>query len=103
MPIVATDIHFRLSGGAANSNQNAALGGAKSTTTDASASLFDDVTGAESAAGDTEYRGIYVSNEHGTLAYLAPRVWVSPDTPSPDTDADLALALEVFFNATATT
>jgi len=93
-PITATDIHFRLSGGAANSNQNAALGGAKSTTTDASASLFDDVTGAESASGDTEYRGIYVSNEHGTLAYLAPKVWVSPDTPSPDTDADLALAVE---------
>lgn len=94
MPIAASDIHFRLSGGAANSNQNASLGGAKSTTTDASASLFDDVTGAESASGDTEYRGIYVSNEHGTLTYLAPRVWVGPDTPSPDTDADIALATE---------
>ena len=41
-PIAATDIHFRLSGGAANASQNASLGGAKSTTTDASASLFDD-------------------------------------------------------------
>jgi len=93
-PIAATDIHFRLSCGAGNSNQNASLGGAKSTATDASASLFDDVTGAESASGDTEYRGIYVSNEHGTLAYLAPKVWISPDTPSPDTDADIALAVE---------
>jgi hypothetical protein len=93
-PIAATDIHFRLSGGAANASQNASLGGAKSTTTDASASLFDDTTGAESAAGDTEYRGICVSNEHGTLTYLAPRVWISPDTPSPDTDADIALAVE---------
>jgi len=94
MPIAATDIHFRLSGGASNSVQNSSLGGAKSTTTDASASLFDDVSGAESAAGDTEYRGIYVSNEHGTLSYLAPRVWISPDTPSADTDADIALAVE---------
>jgi len=94
VPITATDIHFRLSGGAANSNPLASLGGAKSTTTDAGANLYDDVTGAESAAGDTEYRGIYVSNEHGSLTYLAPKVWVSPDTPSPDTDADLALALE---------
>jgi hypothetical protein len=101
-PIAATDIHFRLSGGAANASQNASLGGAKSTTTDASASLFDDVTGAESASGDTEYRGVYVSNEHGTLAYLAPRVWISPDTPSADTDADIALAVEAVNVAMAT-
>ncbi len=32
MPIVAADIDFRLSGGAANSDPNAALGGAKSST-----------------------------------------------------------------------
>jgi len=94
MPIASTDIHYRLSGGASNSNQNAALGGAMSTTTDASASLYDDVTGAESAAGDTEYRGVYISNEHGSLTYQSVKVWISTDTPSADTDADVALAAE---------
>lgn len=94
MPIASSDIHYRLSGGSSNSDPNASLGGAKSTTTDAGATIFDDVTGAESAAGDTEYRGVYISNEHGSLTYQAPKVWVATDTPSADTDADVALAAE---------
>jgi len=94
MPIATTDLHVRLSGGAANADPNASLGGAKSTTTDAGATIFDDVSGAESAAGDTEYRGVYLSNEHGSLTYMAPKVWVGTDTPSADTDADVALAAE---------
>jgi hypothetical protein len=102
MPITATDIHLRLTGGASNSNPASSLGGAKSTTTDAGSNLFDDVSGAESAAGDTEYRGISVSNEHGSLSYLAPRVWIGTDTPSADTDADVALAAEAVNTTMAT-
>src|SRR5262245_4328854 len=93
MPITATDILFPLSGGAANSDPNAALGGAPSST-QAGATLFDDVTGAESAAGDTEYRGVYVKNNHGSLTWQQVKVWISADTPSADTDADIALAAE---------
>lgn len=94
MPIAGTDIHYRLSGGAGNTDPNASLGGAKSTTTDAGATIFDDVSGAESAAGRTEYRGVVISNEHGSLTYQSVKVWVSTDTPSADTDADVALAAE---------
>jgi len=101
-PIVAGDIHWRLSGGSGNSDPNASLGGVKSTSTDAGATIFDDVSGAESAAGDTEYRGVVLENAHATLAYLAPKVWVSTDTPSADSDADLALALEAVNTTMAT-
>jgi hypothetical protein len=57
MPIVASDIHFRLSGGAGNSNVNASLGGAMSSTSitdNTQQNLFDDISGAESAAGEDE-------------------------------------------------
>src|SRR5512141_1204906 len=94
MAITATDIHFRLSGGSGNSAPASSLGGVMSTSTDAGSNIFADITGAESAAGVTKYRGIYVYNAHGSLSYLAPKVWISPDTPSGDTDADIALALE---------
>ena len=66
MPIASTDIQYRLSGGAANSNDEASLGGVKSSTT-SSSTLLDDVTGAESAAGDVNYRCEYVHNNHATL------------------------------------
>lgn len=102
MPIVGTDIIYRLAGGSGNSDPNASLGGVMSTSTAAGANLFDDVSGAESAAGDTEYRGIYVLNNHGSLSYLAPRLWVSTDTPSADTDADVALASEAVGSTMAT-
>jgi hypothetical protein len=102
MAIVATDILFRLTGGSGNSSQNASLGGVMSTSTVASASLFDDVSGAESAAGESEYRGVALLNNHGSLSYLAPRVWISTDTPASDTDADVALAAEAVNTTMAT-
>jgi hypothetical protein len=94
MAIASSDIHYRLSGGSSNSDPNASLGGAKSTTTDAASTIFDDVSGAESAAGDTEYRGLCLSNEHGSLTWQSVKIWISTDTPSADTDADVALAAE---------
>jgi hypothetical protein len=103
MPIVAGDILYRLSGGAGNSAPLSSLGGAMSTSTLAGATLYDDVTGAESAAGDTEYRAIYVLNNHGSLTYIAPTLWISTDTPSADTDADIALATEAVNTAIAQT
>lgn len=79
MPIVSADIDYRLSGGAANSDPDAALGGAKSST-EAPADLFDDVTSAESSAGDTEYRCFYVHNAHGTLTLQNAVIWISANT-----------------------
>lgn len=105
MAIVASDIQFRLSGGGANSNVNASLGGAKSSTqiTDAALhNLFDQVSGDESAAGDIEYRCIYVHNAHATLSLQNAVVWISTNTPSTDTVVAIALAGEGL-NGTAET
>ena len=94
MPITSTDLKFHLSGGAANSDPNAALGGAISTTqiVDATvANLFDNVSSAESAAGDTEYRCFYVKNTHATLTLQAAKVYIQTNTPSAETSAEIGL------------
>ena len=94
MPITSTDLKFHLSGGAANSDPNAALGGAISTTqiVDATvANLFDNVSSAESAAGDTEYRCFYVKNTHATLTLQAAKVYIQTNTPSADTSAEIGV------------
>jgi hypothetical protein len=93
MAILTTDIHYRLSGGAGNSNPALALGGVKSST-DAGSDIFSDVTGAEASAGKTSYRGVVLDNQHGSLTWTSVVAWVSTDTPSSDTDADIALAAE---------
>lgn len=90
MPIASTDIKFRLSGGAANTDPNAGLGGAASTT-DANTSIFDNVSSAEAAAGDTEYRCVYVKNNHGTNTLLGAKIWIQANTPSADTTVDIGL------------
>lgn len=97
MPIVSGDIIFRLSGGAANSDPNASLGGAISSTAIVDASvenLFDNVAGAEASAGDVEYRCFYVLNNHGSLTLQNAVVWISTETPSADSAIDIALAGE---------
>lgn len=97
MPIVSGDIDFFLSGGAGNSDPNASLGGVISTTELTAAAvenLFDNVSGQEANDGDTEYRLLYVKNNHGTLTLQGAVVWISGETPSADTLIDIALAGE---------
>lgn len=101
MPILTADIVFRLSGGAANTDPNASLGGARSTagggviTSGVANNLFDNVAGDEHAAGaDTEYRGFYVLNNHGSLSLQSPKFWIDSLTSSADTEFDIALAGE---------
>lgn len=89
MAIVSSDIKYRLSGGASNTNPAASLGGVKSST-DAS-NYFDDVSSAEASAGDTEYRCVYVHNNHGTLTLIGAKVWIQANTPSGDTDVAIGL------------
>lgn len=84
MPIQSTDIQFRLSGGASNSDPLASLGGAKSSFAAASA-LFDSVSGEEAAAGDVEHRVIYVHNAHASLTLENAVAWVHSDTPGVNT------------------
>lgn len=93
MPIIATDIVFRLSGGAANASGDDSLGGVISANVVSSSvnALFDYVTGDESAAGDIEYRCIYVRNSHASLTLYGAKVWISSNTPSADTSVSIGL------------
>lgn len=94
MPIASNDLKYRLSGGASNADPNASLGGVKSATEMVDATLhnlFDVVTGDEGAAGDTEYRCLYVHNGHATLTLQNPVVWISQLTTSADDEVDIAL------------
>lgn len=94
MPIVNTDLKIRLSGGASNSDPNASLGGAKSSTevTDNSThNIFDLASGTETNAGDTEYRCVYLHNGHGSLTAKNVRIYVSSNTTSTTTEMDIGL------------
>lgn len=91
MPIIAGDIKIYLSGGAGNTDPNAALGGVISTTElvdNNLHNLFDVVGSAEAAAGDVEYRCIYVKNTHGTLSWQNVVAWISTQST-----AAIAIAL----------
>jgi hypothetical protein len=79
MPIISSEIVYRLSGGAANASAAASLGGAKSSNV-APAGIFDDVSSAESAAGDTEYRCIYVHNDDPSLTLQNAVIWIQANT-----------------------
>ena len=97
MPIVASDIHVRLSGGAVNSAPTASLGGVKSSTSVVDATegnKFANVGSAEALAGSTKYRGFYAHNNHGSLTLQSTVIWISSQTPSTGTDIAIALAGE---------
>jgi hypothetical protein len=93
MPIISTDIQYRLSGGAGNTDVNASLGGVKSSTNVGTGlhNLFDVVSSAEASSGDTEYRCVYVHNNHGTLTMQSAKIWIVTNTPSTDTSIEIAL------------
>lgn len=109
MPILAGDLETRLSGGAANTSELSSLGGAMSTaaggvfTTGVANNLWDDVTGAQSAAGLTEYRAFYIKNNHGSITWQSPVFWIDSLTSSADTEFDVALASEAVNVAIAQT
>lgn len=90
MAIVSTDIKYSLSGGSSNPSPAASLGGARSST-EADATIFDNVSSAEAVAGDVEYRCIYVLNSHGSLTLQGAKLWVQANTPSADTTIDIGL------------
>ncbi len=91
MPINSTDIKFRLSGGASNTDPMLSLGGNKSSTEVVGSTIFDSVSGAESAAGDVEYRCVYIHNAHATLSLTGAVAWLPANTPSSTTTVDIAV------------
>lgn len=104
MAISASDVKTYLSGGASNSDVNASLGGAKSSTAWTGGTLhdlFDVVTGDENAASDVEYRCVYIQNGHGSLATSAGKLWIQSQVSG---GATLAIGLDpAGKNATAAT
>ena len=100
MAIAETDLVWRLSGGASNTDPAASLGGAMSTAaggiitkTKTFNSIFDDISGAEAAAGDVEYRCIYIHNEHATLALTSAKVWIEANVANAKDMIDIGLDL----------
>jgi hypothetical protein len=83
MPIVESDIKYFLSGASEDEgvqeDPDASLGNYRSSTEVEDATLnnlFDNVSGDEAAAGDTEYRAIFVQNTHATLTWLGVKLWI---------------------------
>lgn len=101
MAIVASDIKFKLSvttGSAGNTTAqgsvDASLGKYISTTqiTDNTLNnLFSDLTGAQNAASQVDYRCIFVHNSHATLTYLGAVIWISNQVSG---GADIAIGLD---------
>ncbi|MDD5006663.1 MAG: hypothetical protein PHS33_09220 [Candidatus Omnitrophica bacterium] len=97
MAIVAGDLKIYLSGGTSNSDPDASLGGDISTTElvdNTLHNLFAKVGAAEALAGSVKYRGIYIKNTHGTLAYEDAIAYISTQTTSTDTSAKISVADE---------
>lgn len=106
MAILDSEILLRLSGGSGNTDPNAALGGVMSTSTvisdNTSNNLFDKITGAESTAGRTDYRGFYVLNNDGALTLEDAGIYVDSETTHTGVDVELGLATQGL-NATMST
>lgn len=98
MPIVAGDIDFHLSGGTGNSDPNASLGGDQSNTEIVDATvenLFDNVSGDEGAAGDIEYRCMFVKNNHGSLTLEGATIWKISPVPATDDENLVEFGLDL--------
>lgn len=99
MAIVAADILFKFSVVAAAGDTTAgtaagSLGDQISTTqlTDATLlNLFDAVSGDENAASTVDYRCFFVHNNHATLTWVAPKVWINSETAG---GASVAIGLD---------
>jgi hypothetical protein len=92
MPIVAADIKEYRSTFSASGVDS--LGGAitaTEVTDNTTHNIWDVVSSAESSAGDTEYRCIYVKNTHASLTLQSAKVWIQTQTPSSDTSIEIGL------------
>lgn len=98
MPIILADIDkFYLTGGAANSDTAASLGGAVSSvaiTTNTLQNLFDLVTTEDATTGDVEYRCLAVKNSNSDMTLINSTIWINSNTVSADTTLDIGLAVE---------
>ena len=90
---MAATLVWKLTGGAANADPNASLGGVRSSVSlsgTALNNLFDDVAPGEASAGDTEYRAIDLVNT-GDAASAGTVVYMSTETTSTGTALDMGI------------
>lgn len=99
MVVASSDIKFYLTGassdGGAQTDPAASLGGYRSSTECVATvnGFFDAVSGAEAAAGDTEYRCFCIKNGHATDSLYSAVVWISTDTGN--AEDNISFAVEV--------
>ena len=95
MPVVNTDMKWLLSGDSGNTDENFSLGGGRSSTevifSPIMNNLFDNVTAPQALAGETEYRCIYLQNDHATDDIDDVAIWISINTPSSSTTIEIGL------------
>lgn len=89
MTMTTADIKVFLSGGAANADPDASLGGAMSSVevdlVTLLNNLFDNVTGTEATDGVTRYRCVYVQNVSADAnGWIDPVCWISKQPQAPD-------------------
>jgi hypothetical protein len=95
MSVTASDMYLRYSVSAAAGNTTAgtaatSLGDQLSTTAITTATmnnLFDDISAAEATAGRTEYRCVFVHNDHATDTAFSVQVSIQSDTAGGSTYA----------------
>jgi len=91
LPITESELLFKYTGSGSTTNPELSLGGTCSTNTIPSGvanNIFDDVTGAESASGKTEYRAIGIHNSNTTHVWMNTSIRVEGyvrSTVTPDT------------------
>lgn len=100
MPVAASDVKWRFSvktGSAGNSVAGTAAGslGKYMSQTDITdnvlGNLFDDVSGAENAASDVEYRCIFLYNSHATANWTGVKIWLQSEVAG---GASVAIAID---------
>lgn len=95
MPVANSDMKWLLSGDSGNSDENASLGGGRSSTEVVFSpilnNLFDNVTAPQAASGEIEYRCIYLQNDHATDDVDDLKIWINTNTPSTSTTIAIGL------------
>lgn len=101
MPLADTDVNLFLStksGSAGNQNAGTPAGSlgkyVAQTEINVGAplnNLYDDISGAENAASESEYRCVFVKNKHATLTALGVIIWLQNQVAG---GADAAIALD---------
>ncbi len=92
---MAAEVDYRLSGGAANADPNASLGGAMSSAaidSNANPNLFANVGAQEATDGSEKYRCIFITPP--TKNYIELGIWIDTQTLSTDTRLHLGVAPE---------